>query len=847
MKYLFHHDETLRNLRVWSGNTPLVKACFYFWLPGQQMQKSLEGLLQTLLHHILHACPELAPRICPERWEAESQPSDVTLRNPWTLPELQKSFALFRLQCDINYKFYFQIDGLDEYHGDSWDVIETLRNLSASPNVKLCLSSRPWNCFQDFLGRTSPHVLRLHHYTRLDIELFARENLLTHGSYMQFEPTPLHDLVRDIGERAQGVFLWVRLVVRSLRNGIDNKDPIPILQERLRAIPSDLEDFFEQILGSVEYIYRSRMAGTFLAAMRSPQPLKLIHYYFLEDGDTTFGFDLPSETWAQSDIQERAFLTERRLNGRFKGLLETTSPNEVTAQTKVDFLHRTLHEFLETKRMRDKLHSWASQEPNVWIAISRALIAESKFIDEYACTDTLKLAMEMASKGVLETGTTAHCFEIIDQAELEKKRTSPSHAQCGMNCYLLRFAASIGHEEYLIYRMQKDNISLDLDRILRHAIACPLEADETYDLCVPFLYRGRSNEHGNSFVPALSRPTGGAPSPTLVKVLLGLGADLNAVIDGTSSWIVLVDQVPRLMDGIHSEQCLAVLELFLENGADMDPATETWIGILNRKNADLHDNPQNTLRYLRGLLNHGLDPNAAIQDTTLTKEFLRVLARKSSHMSNAWPAHNELLREFLRHGADISLVFNDRSSLGWFAGVCHTLSHSQLFWGDSLTPRIKQYRILLEHGLDLNATLDGRTLWGSLLEAMHHGFRWGVRSEGPKSFLHDLFLLSLQYGADPYVPKIRQLLANKPPLACKEVLANMERALQRASDERARQTKSQSRPPRERDSSSRRGLRKHSKESSTIARPETFQAKKRDRGDTSYSNHLPKSKRARFR
>ena len=821
------------------------------------MQKSLEGLLQTLLHHMLQVCPELAPKLCPERWDAgpqsQSQPQayEITSLSPWTLPELQRSFALFRSQPAMNTRFYFQIDGLDEYYGDSWDVIDTLRDLSTAPNVKLCLSSRPWNCFQDSFGKATPHMLRVHEFTRPDIELFARENLLSHGSYMRSEPTLLQSLVQDIGERAQGVFLWVRLVVRSLRNGIDNEDPIPILRERLRTMPSDLEEFFEQILVSVEDIYQSRMAGTFLAAMRSQHPLKLIHYYFLDDGNTTFGFDMPSKTWRHSEIQKRASLTQRRLNGRFRGLLETASADDIGAQTKVDFLHRTLSDFLATKRMRDKLHMWASQEPNTLIAISRALIAESKFIDEHTCTTTLKLAVELASAGALETGDTSHCFEVIDQAEMENRRTRPSHTMCGLDCFMLRFAASLGHEEYLIYRMHTSSVVLDLDHILKHAIACPVDVDigETYDWCLYAVspQHDMSGPPSDRLNPSTSRRIGDVPSPHLVKVLFGLGADPNAVVDGASSWTIFASQVMSLMDGVHSEQCLTVLKLFLEKGVDVKLANGNWVEILNRKVSDSNNSPLNTLRYLRYLFSHGLDPNAPIQGTTLTKEFLRMIARDSPHLPSAsQEGHHKLLSEFLRHDADLSLVYNDNSDLGWFSGVCQMLSHPQLSWGDSMLPRSIQYRILLDHGMDLNTTCDGRTLWESLLEAMHRGFQWGVRNEDPNSFLSFIFLTSLQYGADPHVPKIQQLLRNEPPLSSQEILADMKTAVKKASDEWTRHTQSQLRSQPRIDGPSGRRLARSSESPPPTARPKTHRNKKRDHRYTSHSTHNSKSKRGRF-
>lgn len=87
MKYLYDHKDTIRYLQRWSRNARLVKASFYFWNPGEGMQKSLEGLLQSLLYHVLHACPDLAPNLCSERWNSQ-QPQSIDSSASWTLAEL---------------------------------------------------------------------------------------------------------------------------------------------------------------------------------------------------------------------------------------------------------------------------------------------------------------------------------------------------------------------------------------------------------------------------------------------------------------------------------------------------------------------------------------------------------------------------------------------------------------------------------------------------------------------------------------------------------------------------------------------------------------------------------------
>ncbi|KAF1973804.1 hypothetical protein BU23DRAFT_598687 [Bimuria novae-zelandiae CBS 107.79] len=754
MKYLYDHDETIRNLGVWSRGASLVRASFYFWNPGQQMQKSLEGLLQTLLYHILLACPDLAPKLCHRRWNERSQAREHTLMRPWTLPELLKSLEDFKaLQVSVSTLFYFHIDGLDEYYGDSWEVIELLRGLSDTPGVKVCLSSRPWNCFQDAFGRANPHMLQLHELTRGDIELFSRENLASYSHYTDFDPHDLDRLVREISDRAQGVFLWVRLVVRSLRNGIINEDPISMIEERLRGIPTDLEAFFEHILNSVEDIYRVRMASTFLAALKTPRPMSIIQYYFLEQDDATFGFNLPAKLWRPTQIQRRVIQTQRRLNGRFKGLLEPASTIDIGHRTTVDFLHRTLRDFLATVRIMEKLQFWAANELNSYTAISRAIIAESKFIYEHPSASSVKLAIELANQGWSITGDSTHCFQVLDQVELACERITSSTDETWS---VVHFAASIGQAEYLHYRLRKDSTTSNLNLILRHSLECFVGSDQPNNFTLYHPIPGQSNHW---FVLSIVTTIGKADLLSLVTLLLSLGAKPNASVDGISPWEAFLFATIQLMDSERYDQCWALLQILLKNGVDVNVATDKWREMLTQASGGSASGLQTTLEFLKCLFSHGLKPSVMTQDMSLFQAFLETMGTQSSSICDtARDIQCDILREFLRHGADISEFYSATRSIRWFERVVIRQLQDPPTFGDS-SPRITELRILCEHGLDPNANIRRDcTVWEYLLDTID-GVIWDTSPDRThQQTIQELLLLFLQYGANPRAAKLQQVL-----------------------------------------------------------------------------------------
>ena len=112
--------------------------------------------------------------------------------------------------------FCFFIDGLDEFHETVQDDHKAITELlcqwtsSAPKMVKLCVSSREYNVF---MNAFSPgQRLRLHDLTKGDMEEFIQQRL---GHIPDGESKKT--LVRAAIDKAQGIFLWVALVVKSMR------------------------------------------------------------------------------------------------------------------------------------------------------------------------------------------------------------------------------------------------------------------------------------------------------------------------------------------------------------------------------------------------------------------------------------------------------------------------------------------------------------------------------------------------------------------------------------------------------------------------------------------------------
>ena len=206
MKFLYDHQSTQSYLRVWAGNYKLLTANYFFWDVGNSMQKSIQGLFQSLLHKVFKDYPELLPVCCPERWRLRVAPGE---EEAWTMKEISQTMNRLKQQSQVTARFCFFIDGLDEYEGYHRDINETLRDLSDHPNFKICLSSRPWNVFEDCFGSDVSRKLYVHDLTSEDIELYVKKNLEKHANFVASSAQDANymELVRSTVERSQGVFL----------------------------------------------------------------------------------------------------------------------------------------------------------------------------------------------------------------------------------------------------------------------------------------------------------------------------------------------------------------------------------------------------------------------------------------------------------------------------------------------------------------------------------------------------------------------------------------------------------------------------------------------------------------
>lgn len=366
MSYICQDARTTTALAKWGG-IGVIAPMFFFWNPGSHLQKSTEGLLRSLIYQILRERPDLAPL-------ADSEGPLET----WTDRRLHTSFRRITQDYSLRRsKLCLFIDGLDEFAGDQSSLIDLLRSITDGQHVKICLSSRPYIIFEDAFS--SSCALKLQDLTRSDIERYTLDKI---HSLPKIQLLSLRDgeiiskIAREIVARANGVFLWVSLAVKDQIEGLRNDDDIEMLWERLRTLPTEIEDIYVHLLSRISKIYKSETAQIIYIVLQSTVTQNMVTSSELRQCsvlDVALSFhkgldhiiSSSSADVPMTDILQECRRTEKRLFTTCSAFLETkdfpwdSRPVETfhfseqqrelfrSGNATIDFLHRSAADFFQ--------------------------------------------------------------------------------------------------------------------------------------------------------------------------------------------------------------------------------------------------------------------------------------------------------------------------------------------------------------------------------------------------------------------------------------------------------------------------------------------------------------------
>lgn len=379
MKYLSKRDEVKKTLASWADGAPLITAKFFFFDNGSNLQKTQEGLFRSLLYQSLENHRELIPIVL-------SDVTDKPLRDflhEWRLSDLKSALQKLMEQRQVPVKICFFVDGLDEYAGDHSEIAAIFRSAAEFEHVKVCVSSRPLlvfdQAFKDLPG------LMLQHLTFDDIRTYVNHKFSNDDRYNELkieEPGFGPRLVHRVVTKASGVFLWVKLVVHSLLEGMQNFDRGADLERRLEELPEDLTKLYWHMLSCVRPTwYLKEGFKLLLLAHAAIQPLTLLQFAFSESDASVTGDDV-----ADLSVERQDIICKRMrgcIKSRCLGLLEVTGRKGMDEKyCQVKFLHKSVRDFIDSRGMMRKIQDTFTEEekPIPEMIIIRALSTELRTI-----------------------------------------------------------------------------------------------------------------------------------------------------------------------------------------------------------------------------------------------------------------------------------------------------------------------------------------------------------------------------------------------------------------------------------------------------------------------------------
>ena len=452
IKHIVMNDATRQLLGEWSPDSRVIS--HYFYLIGTPLQNNITGFYSSLVYQLLEDEESLTEETI------RQYPVSTTKHHigDWSASELQK---LLHVVLDIQVghgPLCVFIDGLDEYadkdgqHG----LLNRLQAILQRPKIKMCVSSRPEPNLLRRLG--SQPNLKLQDLTWPEMELYTDEQLRPFSEEDAISEAFLVQVKRELPCKAQGVFLWLVLALRSLIDGIRNRDSEHLLTMRVDELPPELEDLYEAMWTRANKdtsIYYESAARYFQIMLHNVE-MKMLRIFSVEAGlnfssITLFEMahaktdvkknplDLSTEVDSDQDVESYADI-EREVRVRCAGLLEIVPGQEAilgknskgeaciiedplcTWDCQVRFVHRTAHDFLGTGRLGRSIlsHSNTSSD-DIRLAILRSWLCLARFIHQEHGFDSWLRAFMYNLTHIPETCTqltTVALDEILNTAKL---------------------------------------------------------------------------------------------------------------------------------------------------------------------------------------------------------------------------------------------------------------------------------------------------------------------------------------------------------------------------------------------------------------------------------------------
>jgi hypothetical protein len=628
MKFLHDHSQTSEILNQWRQGRNHTSAWFFFNERGSYIEKSFEGLLRSVVRELASKNDWLAELVLEVYFERVKHFSKQ--KQSWQIQDLERALSAILSQREQDLEVLLFFDALDEYSGPPEMIVEFVQSLvqpvpDSKTKVKILLSSRPWDAFVTSFAQQPG--LKMHEQTKGDMRIFVLDHLgtthalapLSNLAEDSLDPTA-RDVVSIIVDRAEGVFLWVRLAIKSLLGAGPDVTTLQ-LKELLQALPNGLEELYER---TIERIPRTCRLEAFIV-------LEIVNRIFGNPsiqqvaGAASCALSKTFEECVETVKQKLLSMDDGQAALQLKnicgGLIETYRSWDGPIQ--VQFMHQTVKDFVSRPGFECRMlgRSYAPLHENGFsflmkygLAIRELLNHDIELLDSRSV-----IRWEMVDFDIFDLLRVAHRAEETTGNNQEK------------------FLDSIGDEFFPLHVESRiyDRVSFELTSVLSFAVLGNLllytkQKLRTANLVNDVLQKSLLHFGVDSIF--LGHPPSSLESMT--ELLLEKGADIYCRFAGKTPFEYLfttwLSHNKERFFSEHEESMVKVVRVFLEHGQDANIYIRRTVHKDSRIKYNgackpLHVAPSEASKTL---LEYGVHVNALDSDGMTP---LDVLIRNSTH------------------------------------------------------------------------------------------------------------------------------------------------------------------------------------------------------------------------
>jgi ankyrin repeat protein len=221
---------------------------FFFHNRGSELQRTGLGLYRSLLHQLLCAVPTAAGKlreVFDQRCRTVGKPGEQW---QWHLRELQDFFQSSLTDVLKDYPVWLFIDALDESGKESAvTLVKEFKSLlqelqSGSFPLHICFSCRHY----PIVDRDGQLEVCVEHENRADIATYVQAEL-SESRVLAASTIP-----EMITERAEGVFMWARLVVHRVLELDREGAELPTLERQVDRTPRVLHSLYQTLVQTMK-------------------------------------------------------------------------------------------------------------------------------------------------------------------------------------------------------------------------------------------------------------------------------------------------------------------------------------------------------------------------------------------------------------------------------------------------------------------------------------------------------------------------------------------------------------------------------------------------------------------